>query len=492
MNSQKQSQLNTLSLFSGCGGLDLGLANATSQTISTDIRDSPFNFIWSNDILDHSCESLSNNFGKPLVTDSDKYQQEDIVYCGDVREVQFDTITEKSIDVIIGGFPCQDFSVLQGDENREGVKVERGRLYLEFVRSLAELQPKIFVAENVKGLLSANDGKAYERILKDFTELSNTWRSIEEDIEDREDASIDISIDTDPEGYTMIHTDVVDFSSLGVPQTRERLTLIGVRNDLLENIGSPEELSESVTDSLNGSPVLQDYPLPTMETFTGQPLDNLQTKYKNVMKAYEEYLDNVDSDRAIEYRTDVWPTYSFRVWDDFFRRAGVSGTETANPTKIHETHKKILQELGYWRDPLEEKKFPDNSNQEMTEQSHVLERLRHIPPNENYRMVEDTEHHVTGMMSNTYRRIHPLEPSKTILASGGGGTWGYHYEIERGKLTNRERARIQSFPDDYHFSGSNAEVRKQIGNAVPPLGAKRIGEEVIHILDRVQTDEHQQ
>ena len=73
------------------------------------------------------------------------------------------------------------------------------------------------------------------------------------------------------------------------------------------------------------------------------------------------------------------------------------------------------------------------------------------------------------MISHVYRRLKLDEPSKTIIAAGGGGTHGYHWPEPRA-LTNRERARLQSFPDDMIFKGSVADVRKQIGNAVPPNG----------------------
>ena len=77
------------------------------------------------------------------------------------------------------------------------------------------------------------------------------------------------------------------------------------------------------------------------------------------------------------------------------------------------------------------------------------------------------------MISHVYRRVNRNEPSKTIIAQGGGGTWGYHYPENR-PLTNRERARIQSFPDDFVFYGNTTEVRRQIGNAVPPVGVHAI------------------
>lgn len=77
------------------------------------------------------------------------------------------------------------------------------------------------------------------------------------------------------------------------------------------------------------------------------------------------------------------------------------------------------------------------------------------------------------MISHVYRRIHPDKPSTTIIAAGGGGTWGYHYPEPR-SLTNRERARLQTFPDNFIFEGSIAEVRRQIGNAVPPHGLIKV------------------
>lgn len=116
----------------------------------------------------------------------------------------------------------------------------------------------------------------------------------------------------------------------------------------------------------------------------------------------------------------------------------------------------------------------------------VVELISSIPPGKNMwhpDVPKHLRHRGSDLtMSHIYRRLHPDEPSFTILASGGGGTWGYHYEHPRA-LTNRERARLQSFPDDFVFNGSYHSVRKQIGMAVPPLGAEVVGAALIKTMN---------
>lgn len=120
----------------------------------------------------------------------------------------------------------------------------------------------------------------------------------------------------------------------------------------------------------------------------------------------------------------------------------------------------------------------DAPNNELTKQSAlVVERLQHIPAGENAwykklpkRLQLDVK---TARMSQIYKRLHPDKPSYTITGSGGGGTHAYHWAEPRA-LTNRERARIQTFPDKFVFEGSKESVRKQIGMAVPCKGAQAI------------------
>jgi len=89
---------------------------------------------------------------------------------------------------------------------------------------------------------------------------------------------------------------------------------------------------------------------------------------------------------------------------------------------------------------------------------------------------------IKGLMSNIYRKLDRKKPAYTVLASGGGGTWTYHYQEPRA-LTNRERARLQTFPDDLIFKGSNTEVRRQIGNAVPAVGIYLFAKCIQSVLD---------
>lgn len=128
----------------------------------------------------------------------------------------------------------------------------------------------------------------------------------------------------------------------------------------------------------------------------------------------------------------------------------------------------------------------DAFNSERTAQSTVvIERLKHIKEGENAFTADLPDHlklNVKGAkISQIYKRLKADEPAYTITGSGGGGTHVYHYSENRA-LTNRERARLQTFPDDFIFLGNKESVRKQIGMAVPPLGVKIIFEALLKTI----------
>src|SRR5699024_7384619 len=122
----KQTTLNTISLFSGAGGLDLGLIKAG------------FNIVWANDILKPAIENYRHNIGE--------------IFEGDITQVNAENIPDA--DVVVGGFPCQPFS---SAGNRLGASDDRGNLYLDCIRIIEAKNPKVVVFENVRGLLSINN-----------------------------------------------------------------------------------------------------------------------------------------------------------------------------------------------------------------------------------------------------------------------------------------------------------------------------------------------
>ena len=136
------------------------------------------------------------------------------------------------------------------------------------------------------------------------------------------------------------------------------------------------------------------------------------------------------------------------------------------------------------RTAIEVPPIPANApNNEFTRQSEiVIDRLNHINPGQNAFTADLPDYlqlNVTGAkISQIYKRLDPDKPAYTVTGSGGGGTHIYHWAEPRA-LTNRERARLQTFPDNYVFEGSKESVRKQIGMAVPCLGAKIIFEAIL-------------
>lgn len=145
------------------------------------------------------------------------------------------------------------------------------------------------------------------------------------------------------------------------------------------------------------------------------------------------------------------------------------------------------------KEALENPPIPKNAfNNEKTVQSQtVVKRLQHILPGQNVwtaDIPDELKLNVRGAkLSQIYRRLHPDRPSYTLTGSGGGGTHGYHWDEPRA-LTNRERARIQTFPDSFIFEGSKESVRKQIGMAVPPKLSEAIFTAILKTFAGIEYD----
>ncbi|WP_283389695.1 DNA cytosine methyltransferase [Methanobrevibacter woesei] len=429
-----------ISLFTGAGGLDWGFHNSGN-----------YDLIVSNEILKPHLKTYTNN-NKLSLVDIDNYKNEtEVGVCGDIHNL---TVLHET-DVIMGGPPCQDFSVLRGDNKRAGFTVTRGKLYEQYLRILKDSHPKVFVFENVVGMVSANKGLAYQAIQEDFTN----------------------------EGYKLIFNQILDISSIGAPQSRKRLIIIGLKEDLINSI-KQEEIDNIINKYLDND-LLKRYPLTPIETFEGKILTDLNETYVNIMREFEGCMDGIDNESSKKWHLE-YNSLTMNIVKDYVAINKIEYNENEFNQAMKE-HKNILKILGYYGKKIDEQQFMDDSNRLGRRNRKVTERMYHIPPFYNFKAVENTEWKVKGLMSNIYKRLHPLKPSPTVIAYGGGGTGGYHYEYNRQGLSNRERARLQTFPDNYLFNGKSTEVRAQIGEAVPPIASYWIEKAVNEILDLVDT-----
>ena len=323
-------------LFSGPGGIAYGASKARS-------KDGKFliSHTWASDFDVDTCKTYAKN-----ICGGD----ESNVYCEDVRELDIDKLGK--IDAFAYGFPCNSFSNVGEHQGLDNDKF--GMLYWYGIEVLKKYQPQWFLAENVSGMKSAGAGEHFKQILKDM-----------------EDA-----------GYVLV-SHMYKFEQYGIPQTRHRIIIVGIRKDLDEK----------------GIKFRVPSPAP----------------YANIDISAKTALSNIPDDA------------------------------------------------------------PNNEIRKLN--SRVKERLSYIKPGENVwnaDMPENLRIKTKTKISQIYRKLHPDKPSYTVTAAGGGGTFMYHWSDEQRELTNRERARIQTFPDDYEFIGNYSSVRKQIGMAVPPKGAEII------------------
>jgi len=455
------------SLFTGAGGLDLGF----------ELTDK-YDVLFGNDISLPATQTYARNFKVKHVMVQPRSSDLPVVFLGDVSKLAFDGFEHIKPTVVAGGPPCQDFSIVRGPHaERGGIDVSRGRLYSHFVRALIHLQPSVFVFENVPGLKSANEGQAYVAILEDFSSLRVRWDDIKKLVGN--DSKIK------PKDYDIIFAGLVDASKLGVPQARRRVIVIGLRKDLSKSIWwKIEALKRKAANHLYGDTLLSKYPLTPIEVFEGRPLQELEASYVKVMEDYRGVPEEVGTKKALEWKRTVWEKLTFNVKEDYIRTNRINAESQEELNKALEEHAVLLKKLNYSSAKVSELKSPDGSNLIPGESKSILDRMERIPPGENHEFVRGTEWQVEGRgISLIYKRIHPLKPAYTVVAYGGGGTWGYHYEKLRGMLTNRERARLQTFPDSFFFQGGLSQVRAQLGEAVPPLMAKKIAEIVADILE---------
>ncbi len=327
-----------LELFAGAGGLAVGMEKAGLKCVAL------------NEIDKHACETLRRNRPNWNVLE------------GDIKNFNFSDY-HNQVDVVTGGFPCQAFSYAG---KRLGFEDARGTLFYEFARAVKEVNPPICIGENVKGLLSHDNGKTLQGMISILDEI----------------------------GYNVVPVEVLKAIHYKVPQKRERLILVGIRRDI---------------------DIKYEYPKPYKKIY------NL----KDALKKGELFESNVPKSLGAKYPE------SKRVVLD------------------------LVPPKGYWRD------LPVDIQKDFMGASFYL----------------------GGGKTGMARRIGWDEPCLTLTCSPAQKQTERCHPDETRPFTVREYARIQTFPDDWDFSGPMAQQYKQIGTAFPVNLGREVGYSIVKFLN---------
>ncbi|MDD3175075.1 MAG: DNA cytosine methyltransferase [Candidatus Nanoarchaeia archaeon] len=403
----KERKFKVVSLFTGCGGLDLGFIKAG------------FEVIWANDFFPDAVKTYKKNIG-------------DHIILGDITKIPSSEIPD-NFDILLGGFPCQGFSIANKNRSMED---ERNFLYKEMLRIVKDKKPAFFLAENVKGLLSMHDGQVVKMIIDDFKKI----------------------------GYEVSYK-IVNAADYGVPQKRERILIMGNR------LG-----------------VKNEFPKPTHKS----PLENNQRNLTN-----DKLKPHISVKEATEYLADLWISYNPQIKDgrkihNHIARTNVQDKFWGRKHKVNQHE--ICDYLKHWRNKkgISTKKvdeyfgykhtaghwFRKDNNSGSIPNPDDWWKLKELLEFDDKYDKQVTELELKEIKFEQSLRINNWDrPSDTITATGPE----IHPNKKR-RMSVRECAIIQTFPDDFVFEGSLGNMYKQIGNAVPVLLGEHIAKTIKKIM----------
>lgn len=406
-------KLQVIDLFSGAGGLTFGFYYNLLE--GGFIRRENVEFVFSNEYSSPAVKAFKKNYGDNMP-----------VIAGDVCSITDEMIDkyvgEKEIDVIIGGPPCQSFSTV-GQRKYD----DRAKLSNQYLRILEKVKPKMFLFENVKGILSMkeifyktdeNGETIYEEVKK---HRGNVEFIRKEPVVDHYGELVikKLADEFDRIGYNVAYQTMVA-SDFGVPQNRERVFIIGIRKDVDIKWEFPTGKGPQLTiyDAISDLPPVGEGQ--TVTEYTIEP----QNSYQRLMR--------LGSDGITEHY------------------CGIYG----------EKIRTVIQNVAEGEGKNDFNKKVDSG-------------------------LIDKKYYLTSGYGNTYGRLERNKPSTTITnnLATPSALRCIHYEQNRA-LTPREGARIQSFPDWYQFEGSRTDVARQVGNAVPPLMAIAFANKIIEVLNK--------
>ncbi len=357
--------MNVIDLFCGCGGFSKGFHQAG------------FNIVYGIDNWKDATVTYKHNFPTAVISN------EDITSIRGKDILGSTGLSANDIDVIIGGPPCQGFSL----SGKRMLEDPRNRLYKSFVDIVADLLPPVFVMENVPGLIRLFNGKVKDEVISDFSEL----------------------------GYD-VQMKLLMADRFGVPQQRQRVFFAGINKEKILNT------KEFV------------FPEETYGEGTNKPL----VTCKDAISDLDFIPDDCVVGECVDYQIPPQCEYQ-----SLMRK---------NSTKVL-NHSATLH----------------------TEKTKSI--IAMVPDGGNYKDLPQ-ELWNTRKVNIAWTRMNSSKPCFTIDT---GHNHHFHYKENR-VPTVRESARIQSFPDDFEFIGIKTSQLRQVGNAVPPLLAQAIAEQVKEII----------
>lgn len=384
-----------VSLFSGCGGMDLGFKQAG------------FEIIWANDFFRDAVNTYRKNIGDHIVL-------------GDITEIPSSQIPDDP-DVILGGFPCQGFSIANSKKHPND---QRNFLYKEMVRIVKDKRPKFFVAENVRGMTSLMDGQFIKNIISDFRDA----------------------------GYHLDYK-LLNMINYGVPQTRERVIIIGNR------IGTKNTFPKETHGYKKGLKT----PATTKETIghlckvhtREEPVKVKDPKTGKEKTVYNHWAKTKIDDEFWGRKYDV---DQFEICDYLKYWRNKKGYGTKQIDDMFGTS----YTAGHW--------FRKDNNSGSIPNPDDWWKLKEILGFDDKYDKRVTTMEIKKITYETSLRINNWEePNDTIIATGSE----IHPKAPR-RLSARECAIIQTFPDSFKFTGKIDAIHTQIGNAVPVLFAKKV------------------
>lgn len=415
----------SVDLFAGAGGLSEGL------------RSAGFRCLWANEFDKHAAATFATNFPEAYVS------KEDIRSLSPAEIRSSLGLAPGQIDAVVGGPPCQGFSTYGKRDSGD----PRNQLYVNFFAFVEEFCPKVFVMENVAGILTMG---VIEDVLGRASRL----------------------------GYqTGVHT--VCAEEYGVPQRRKRVFIIGSKlgavrfvppthasareGDLFSTVSPVVTVREAISDLCNIQ-VLE--PAETQQTIPYAACPP-ESSYQKMMRTGSSAITHHSAKRMLGIR-------AMRL---ALLRPGDYGREMRERIEGEGLPYELIDQLltGSNQRELEGCRRQDIDKErqlrEMLHEGHhsVTQILEFLDP---------------GGFANKYRRLQWGEPSHTLVAHMARDCSDFvHPELNR-FISVREAARLQSFPDVFTFPGSQFQQFKQIGNAVPPLLARAVGDSIASALNR--------